>query len=181
MCADRIDYFLRDGTDIGVVDEAPAEYLLKHLRAENNVWFFDDFAPAEKCVDLFSKLNINYYCGFDDARMFAAVGGCVKYALEKGYLADKDIFTTDSEVVAKIKNHLEDEKLKILFARMSGEVSAVNNPADYDKRVLCKSRVVDPFFRDGKILKRVSEVDAAWAAALPGELKPKEYFIKFEK
>jgi hypothetical protein len=64
---------------------------------------------------------------------------------------------------------------------MNNLVGAVNNPDDYDKRILCKSRVVDPFFKDGEKLKRVSEVDAAWAARISEGLKPKEYFLKFEK
>ncbi|MBU1146679.1 HD domain-containing protein [Patescibacteria group bacterium] len=181
LCADRIDYFLRDGVDIGVMDNKTAENFLEHLRAENNVWFFDNFETAKKYVDLFSKINREYYASFSPARMFASVGDCLKYALEKGYLKRGDLFTTDDEVIVKIKSHLDDEKLKLLFARMNNEVGAENNLNDFDQRVLCKSRAVDPFFRDGEKLKRVSEVDAAWAAALPEELKPKEYFIKFEK
>lgn len=195
MCADRIDYFLRDGVVIGVIEKDTADDFLNHLFVENNVWFFDDLEIAKKCVDLFFTLNNKYYASFSPARMFASVGGCVKYALEKGYLEKVDLFTTDDEVVAKIKNHLgNDEKLKLLFARMNNEIEAKNNPADFDQRVLCKSRAVDPFFRresaksregakifeDGEKLERVSEVDAEWAAALPEELKPKEYFIKFE-
>lgn len=182
LCADRIDYFLRDSVDIGVMDKTTADDFLNHLFAENNVWFFDNLDTAKKCVDLFSEINRKYYCAFDDGKMFAAVGGCLKYAIEKGYLSKDDLFTTDDEVIAKIKNNLDkDEKLKLLFARMNNEVGVENNPADFDQRVLCKSRAIDPFFHDGEKLKRVSEVDAAWAAALPEELKPKEYFLKFEK
>lgn len=181
LCADRIDYFLRDSVDIGVMDNKTAENFLEHLHTENDVWFFDNLEIAKKCVELFSEINRKYYCAFDDGKMFAAVGGCLKYAMEKGYLTKDDLFTTDDEVVAKIKNHLDDEKLKLLFARMNNEIGAKNNPADFDQRVLCKSRAVDPLFRDGEKLKRVSEVDVAWAKALKEELKPKEYFIKFEK
>jgi len=182
LCADRIDYFLRDGVDIGVMEKEVARDFLNHLRAENSVWFFDNFEVAKKCVDLFFELNRKYYCAFDDARMFAAVGDCLKYSLGKGYVEKSNLFTTDEEVVAKIKNHLDnDEKLKLLFSRMNNEVGAENNPTDFDQRVLCKSRAVDPFFRDGDKLKRVSEVDADWAEKLKEELKPKEYFLKFEK
>ena len=182
LCADRIDYFLRDGILFGEFGETDADYFLEHLFAENNIWFFDEFSAAKKFVDLFFLMNNEYYASFAPARMYASVGGCVKYALEKGYLVKGDLFTTDEEVIAKIKNHLEsDEILKLLFARMNNEIGAENNPENFDQRVLCKSRAVDPFFKDGGKLKRVSEVDAAWAAALPEELKPKEYFIKFER
>jgi hypothetical protein len=182
LCADRIDYFFRDGVDIGVMSNATADNFLNHLRVEKNIWFFDNFSSAKECVELFSELNKKHYCAFEDAKMFATVGDCLKYALGKGYLEESDLFTTDDEVLAKIKNYLEsDERLKLLFARMNNLVGAVNNPDDYDKRILCKSRVVDPFFKDGEKLKRVSEVDAAWATRISEGLKPKEYFIKFEK
>jgi HD superfamily phosphohydrolase len=182
LCADRIDYILRDSLVFGESDQKGVEYFLNHLFVENNVWFFDDFLSAKNFAELFLKLNNKYYCGLAAAKMFASVSSCLKYALEKGYLEEGDLFTTDDVVIAKVKNHLgRDEKLKLSFERMDNRISSANNPADYDQRVLCKSRVVDPFFRDGEKLKRVSEVDAAWAAALPEELKPKEYFIKFEK
>ena len=182
LCADRIDYFLRDGLASGAMEQDMADDFLNHLHAENNVWFFENFRTAKKCTELFFKLNNEFYAAFGAARMFAAVGDCLKYAMERGYLAKSDLFTTDDAVVEKIKNHLDgDEKLKLFFARMNNEIGAINNPADYDRRVLCKSRAVDPFFRDGKNLKKVSKVDAEWAAKLVEELKPKEYFIKFEK
>ncbi len=182
LCADRIDYFLRDSADIGVTDKQAAEDFLRHLYVENSIWFFDNFETAKKWVETFFMLNNEYYASFSPAKMFASVGDCVKYSLEKGYLTKNDLFTTDDEVVAKIRNYLDsDQKLKLLFARMNNEVKAENNPADFDQRVLCKSRAVDPFFRDGEKLKRVSEVDADWAARLPEELKPKEYFLKFDK
>lgn len=181
LCADRIDYSLRDAMTFGELKRADLDYFLRHLFAENNTWFFDEFTAAKRYVDFFFMMNNKYYASSCPARMFASVGGCVKYAIEKGYLMKGDLFTTDDEVISKIKNNLDDEKLKLLFARMNNEVGTTNNPENYDQRVLCKSRAVDPFFKDGEKLKRVSEVDAAWAAALPEELKPKEYFIKFEK
>jgi hypothetical protein len=182
LCADRIDYFLRDGVTFGIIDKISAGDFLDKLFVEKEIWFFSDFETARKCVDLFFTLNNKYYASFSPARMYASVGGCLKYAMERGYLAKSDLFTTDDAVVAKIKSHLDgDEKLKLLFARMNNEIGAINNPAGYDRRVLCKSRAVDPFFRDGEKLKRVSEVDVEWAAKLAEELKPKEYFVKFEK
>lgn len=182
LCADRIDYSLRDATAFGELKRENLDYFLGHLFVENNIWFFDEFAAAKRYVDFFFMMNNKYYASSCPGRMFASVGGCVKYAIEKGYLAKSDLFTTDDEVVRKIKINLDkDEKLKLLFARMNNKIGAKNNPSDFDQRVLCKSRAVDPFFRDSEKLKRVSEVDAEWAAALPEELKPKEYFIKFEK
>lgn len=164
-----------------MLDKADISEFMEHLFTKNDSWFFDKFEVAQKCAKIFFQLNNTYYAGFGSAQMFAAVGDCLKYCLERGYLERQDFFATDDEVIKKIKAHLDDEKLKLLFARMNNRVKATNDHGDFDQRVLCKSRAVDPFFKDGENIKRVSEVDAPWAAALKGELKPKEYFVKFEK
>ena len=64
---------------------------------------------------------------------------------------------------------------------MNNKVKFKNNPNDYDAQVFCKSRVVDPLCDHNGEIKRVSEIDASWKAVMENELKPKEYFIKFER
>ena len=85
-------------------------------------------------------------------------------------------------VIAKVKRFLgKDDKLKSLWERMNNKVEVSNNPDDYDVQVFCKSRIVDPLFKDDGVLKLVSEVDANWHDLIKRELRPKQYFLKFEK
>ena len=64
---------------------------------------------------------------------------------------------------------------------MNNEVKIINDPNNYDASVFCKSRVVDPLFRQSQEIKRVSEVDPSWNNIVKRELKPKQYFLKFER
>jgi hypothetical protein len=64
---------------------------------------------------------------------------------------------------------------------MNDKTKTVNNQKNYDTQVFCKSRIVDPLFRDGDILRRVSDEDLDWKKIVKQELKPKQYFLKFEK
>jgi len=64
---------------------------------------------------------------------------------------------------------------------MNNKIGFINDPADYDVQVACKSRAVDPLFCADGIIKRVSEVDDKWKKILKVESKPKTYFIKFDK
>ena len=114
--------------------------------------------------------------------MFRMVGNLIKYALQKRYLAQKDLFKTDKEVIVKIKKNLSnDEKLHLLFERIQGKTRFKNNPRNYDTRVFCKSRIVDPLFKMNHKIKRLSAVDKNWAKIVKEESRPKEYFIKYEK
>jgi len=64
---------------------------------------------------------------------------------------------------------------------MNNKIKTVNNPKDYDAEVFCKSRIVDPLFRDGDILRRVLDEDLNWKKIVKRESKPKQYFLKFDK
>jgi hypothetical protein len=85
-------------------------------------------------------------------------------------------------VIKKVKKQLDkDKKLKLLFDRMNNEVKITNDPDNYDASVFCKSRIVDPLFKDGKKIKRVSEAIPNWAKIIKQESRPKQYFLKLEK
>jgi len=180
LCADRIDYSLRTAIVFREIDSS--KYFLDNLTAEGGEWVFKNFDSAKKYAELFLKLNINYYAGLPSAVMFRTVGDCLRYALLKEYISESDLYTTDKVVLSKIEPHAKsDQKLGLLFDRMNNKIGFKNNPDDYDGKVFCKSRVIDPLFKEGSEVKRISEVDAGWKEVLTREMKPKEYFIKFEK
>ncbi|KKR88575.1 MAG: hypothetical protein UU85_C0004G0144 [Candidatus Wolfebacteria bacterium GW2011_GWA2_42_10] len=182
LCADRIDYSLRTAVIFKEADNADINYFLNNLMVENDYWVFKNFENAKKYAELFQKLNNKYYAGIESAVMFRTVGDCLKYAIQKRYVSEDDLYTVDKMVLGKIKKFLsEDEKLKLLWDRMNNNVKAINNPNNYDAQVFCKSRVVDPLFKDNAVLKRISETEPVWNDIIREGLKPKEYFLKFEK
>ena len=182
LCADRIDYSLRDAVILGELNEQDKNYLLDNLTTENNNWVFKNFESAKKYAKLFLRLNTVYYAGLKSAIIFQFIGDCVKYALQKKYIAEKDLYKTDKIVLKKIKEHLkQDKKLALFWKRMNGKTKVSNNPNNYDARIYCKSRIVDPLCRHKGTIKRVSEIDHNWNIILEKELKPKKYFLQFER
>jgi len=180
LCADRIDYSLRTAIVFGEIDGA--EYFLNKLLAKNNKWIFRNFESAQKYAELFLKLNKSYFSGIESAAMFQTVGDCLKYALSEKYILEKDLYSTDREVLDKVKSKINtDPKLKLLFDRMNNKVGFKNDPNNYDAKVFCKSRIVDPLCMHNSKIKRVSEINLGWKDIMIEELKPKEYFLKFEK
>lgn len=181
LCADRIDYSLRTAIIYMGLGIDEIKYFLNNLAAENQKWVFKNFESAKKYAELFLLLNRKYYSNIESAAMFRTVGDCIRYAIHKGYIAKEDLYKTDRLILAKIEKYLEDEKLRHLFDRMNNKIKFENNPNDYDAKVFCKSRVVDPLcFHNGEIL-RVSDIDEKWKEILKEESRPKEYFLKFAK
>jgi len=182
LCADRIDYSFRTSVVFKELKQKDAQEMLSKLVVENNNWVFTNFESAKKYAELFSKLNTKYYAGIQAAVMFRTVGDYLRYALQKSYIDQSDLYTTDRKVLSKIaKYHEQDEHLNFLFDRMNNKIGFKNNPNQYDARVYCKSRAVDPLCKMGKETKRISEIDRNWGSIVDEEMKPKHYFIKFDK
>ena len=182
LCADRLDYSLRTAIIFREINYQDLNYFLDNLIIEKESWLFKNFENAKKYAELFLKLNTFYYAGLASAVMLRTVGDILKYALQKGYISEDDLYTSDEEILSKIKLNLEkDERLKLLFDRMNNKVKFKNNPANYDVKIFCKSRIVDPSFEENGEIRRVSDADKNWKNILEVEIKPKEYFLKFEK
>lgn len=182
LCADRIDYILRDAWHLGKLSHEDVIDILDHLIIHENTWIFTDLPSAQKFVELFYFMNEKYYAGIESAAMHRTVGDCLKYALGKWYLNLDDFYTVDKQVLDKITAHIEsDPQLDIYWQRMNNKIPFTNSPDDFDAHVFCKSRIVDSLFMDDTVLRRVSEVDSSWKTCIENTLPAKEYFLKFKK
>ncbi|MFH0969713.1 MAG: HD domain-containing protein [Patescibacteria group bacterium] len=179
ICADRIDYFLRDSFCFGEISKKRINYFLNNLKTLNKKWFFASYKSAKEFSKSFFITNGRYYSGLPTALMFKTVGDCLKFALEKGYINKKDLYTTDKEVLDKIRKNVEkDKKLDLLWRRMNKKIKYKFGNG---MKISCKSRAIDPFFiKNGKLM-RVSDIDKNWKEIVKKESKPKEYFIEFER
>ena len=181
VCADRFDYSVRDAYSFRELNKQDIDYILKNLIVENQNWIFRNLESAKKYANLFSTMNIGYWAGLPFAIMFRTVGDFLKHSLEKNYITEEDLYTTDSFVLQRIKRFIgRDEKLALLWKRMNNKTKIINNPNDYDVQVFCKSRIVDPLFKnkEGEI-KRRSDTDQGWKNKIKQELQPKACFLKF--
>jgi HD superfamily phosphohydrolase len=182
LCADRIDYVLRDAIVYKQSDEDGVRYLLDNLRAEDGIWSFASLESAERFAELFFRMNNECYAGIVSARMFCAVGDFVKHALEKGYISLEDLEGEDESVVKKaMMNSGGDKGLEILFARMENRVVGFDDPQKGGRHIVCKSRAVDSLFSDEGRLRRLSDAKPEWKEIMMAEKKPKEYYVKFEE
>jgi hypothetical protein len=180
LCSDRIDYSLR--TAVAFKEIENGKFFIDNLATNNGSWVFKDFECAKKYAELFLKLNTNYYTGIESAVMFYTVSDYLRYALSKGYILETDLYLSDKIVLSKIQQYLKDDsKLNLLFERMNNKIDFKNDPNNYDGKVFCKSRVVDPLCWNNGEIKRVSVIEPSWFEIIKRESKPKEYFIKFER
>lgn len=182
LCADRLDYSIRDGIVYEIIPKNLAQEFIKNLEIINNYFVFKNLKWAKKFAKFYKKMNDQFYSGVGSALMFRTVGDLLSYSLSTGILSKDDLFTTDKEVLQKIKKfRKKDKKLDLFLKRTEGKIQFKLAKKNYNAHCFCKSRVVDPLFKTKNGLKRLSQVDKNWAKIVETDLKPKEYFIKFEK
>ncbi|MFA5023923.1 MAG: hypothetical protein WC523_03145 [Patescibacteria group bacterium] len=180
LCADRLDYSLRTALIYQNISQTEAQEFLNNLVIKDNNWVLKNLEIAEKYAQLFLKLNHDYWASLTGATMHLTVGDYLRYALEKNYLQEADLYTTDNQILEKtLRFHQTDPELKLLFEKMENKIPVENKPQAGAREIKLKSRMVDPLFLDGSEIKRLSEVKTDWKKIVAAELEPKKYFLKF--
>jgi|SRR3989344_4471005 len=181
LCADRIDYFLREAKNLKKAVQKEVDEFIGNLTTVDNFWVFKDKDIARKYAYLFLDINNFFWSGLETGVMFKTMGELIKYAIDKNIITWDDLFTTDKEVWNKIRNTTEkDKNLALLIDRADNKyVYKASNKNDYDLYTLCKSRVVDPLFIENGKFARVSDVFLEFKDLKEKYSKPKEHYIKF--
>jgi hypothetical protein len=73
ICADRIDYSLRDAIDYDKLSQEKINNILDSLKVFGNDRVFDNFGSAKQYFDLFFRMNKIYWSGVETALMFITV------------------------------------------------------------------------------------------------------------
>lgn len=180
LSADRLDYSLRTAVAFSLITAETAMEFITHLTIHKAHWVFTTFPMARRFADLFLVLNRTLYSGPTSAVMFRTVGDCIGYAVRKGYITRDDLYTTDREVLKKVKAYLsQNRELMNFWNRMNNKIAYSFTKKNHNAHVFCKSRIVDPLYMDGNRVARVSDRDHRWKKIVAEELLPKEYFIRF--
>jgi len=180
LCADRIDYSLRTAIAYGIASATDIQEILNNLITKDNNWIFKNLAGAEKYANLFRFLNTEYYTSALSGVMHNAIGDYLRYALERGYLKESDLYTTDQEVLNKVAaHHKNDQKLVNLFNCANNKINFKDDPLDCDKEIYLKSRLVDPLFLNGHKIARLSQAIPKWKEIIKKESGYKTIYLKF--
>ena len=141
LCADRLDYFLRDGLASGVVSTAAAELILSRLAVKDSLIVLTDPDVARDAVRLFQVMNRDWWASATEAFIYNEFADAVREALDRGILHPDDLMTEDDLVLAKLD---------------AADVPVINRKLDairhfrpeflngYTPRVVPKERWLDP-------------------------------------
>jgi HD superfamily phosphohydrolase len=102
LCADRLDYFLRDGVACGVVSGEAADRILRHLAVADDRIVFTDVDVAREAVRLFEIMNRDWWASDTEAYIYNEFADAIREAIRRGVLCPDDLMTEDDLVLAKL-------------------------------------------------------------------------------
>ncbi|MFO0951814.1 MAG: HD domain-containing protein [Isosphaeraceae bacterium] len=156
LCADRLDYFLRDSLACGVTSREAADRVLAHVTVMDQTIVFDDPVVAREAVALFAEMNRDWWASLIESYIYNEFADALREGLRLGALTQADLYEDDGHVLARLRaassplieaklDHIRDFRPE----RLEGFVP----------RVIPKARWLDPPVRTGPgQFRRLSEL-----------------------
>jgi uncharacterized protein len=153
LCADRIDYTLREFVCRDKNFDEVQEYI-KHIVIHNKVFVFDEKTIAKKFSEKFLEM-IQNWGGPEDLATQQIIVETLKIGLKENIIVQEDLFTTDQEVIDKLKAS-HNKEIEELFGLLSTDLKVINDPADFNYYAKEKNRFIDPLVLPEN--KKVSDI-----------------------
>jgi HD superfamily phosphohydrolase len=168
LCADRVDYFFRDGLACRVLSGDEIARFRDHLTAVDRTIVVTDVAVARTMVAKYAVMNREWWAGPTEAYIYNEFADALREALRLGAIDERDLLTDDAQVLEKLEasgSPLVAEKLEhILEFRLDRLVA-------FEPRIIPKDRWLDPpVLIEGEV-RRLSELDEE-GSGNPVEKKP---------
>ncbi len=180
ICADRLDYTLRDLFKYGAIDRNDVDEVLEGLDVEDEVIVANDEETAHRIMDLFMILNKEVFFNEQHEAASMLMVELLEKGMEKGVIKEEDLFKNDEQVLKKLR---QDEGLEKGLEAINENIS-VEKGAEHDRyEAMRKHRIVDPPVKGtGKRLSELSSEANAKFERFKNEVPLKQrYSIKTDR
>lgn len=162
LCADRLDYTLRDMTSKDGFDEKTNGYISSFIVHKNEI-IMSNKETAIKLAEDFIMMNVESWSHPLEVALYQILADALKIALDNNILAEDDLFTDDMTVYSILKNS-DNQEIKQKLFMLNPNLEVVEDEKDYNFKAYNKVRYIDPKFLDSNnVVKRASEVSKEFA------------------
>ena len=157
LCADRLDYFLRDSLACGVTTRDSADRILERVEAIDGTIVFNDEGVAREATALFATMNRDWWASPTEAYLYNEFADALREGFRLGTLVTSDLHEDDAHVLDRLHeahSPLIEEKLDHV-RRFRPEMVIGFVP-----RVVPKNRWLDPPVKVGNGFRRLSDLPA---------------------
>jgi HD superfamily phosphohydrolase len=157
LCADRLDYFLRDGMTCGVVQRDFVTRILSHVTVIDSRIALTEVDVAREAAVLFDTMNHRWWAGPVEAFIYNEFADALQEGMKLGVLQLDDLLTDDAVVLAKLEasgSGLIAQKLDTIRHLRADCTSG------YLPRIVPKERWLDPPVQTNGTIHRLSTIEA---------------------
>jgi uncharacterized protein len=163
LCADRLDYFLRDSRELGLADGQQIASVLNHLvvveTAAGRRIGVNDLDVARWLGHTFMAADDKSWANFREVGLYELTAQAIKRALAIGLIKTADFWLTDEQLWQKLHEG-EDEALQAWLAQVNLETTFVWDETAPTFWVSTKLRAIDPdVVVKGQELRPLSHLD----------------------
>lgn len=173
LCADRIDYFLRDCVGLGLAEQADIDRAVAHLLVVNGRIALNDLSVARWFGNTFMQADDASWANFREVGLYELTAQAIRRGLEIGVIVQDDFWLTDAVLWHKLQN-AADAQLQALLAQVTLETQFVWDEANPTFIVSTKLRAIDPdVWHEGE-LRPLSTLDPKFATQREAYLSRKQ-------
>ncbi|WP_088013499.1 HD domain-containing protein [Gottfriedia acidiceleris] len=156
LCADRIDYTLRDMHTYFGTPKNEIEAFLNSLIIVNGEICVNSIEMAEWFTGIYYKLAIDYFLGPISIYSYDSLAKIIKLALQKEIIKLNDLLLDDLQIMELIQKSNDKEILE-LISNLYVKVELEENDQDYHIHRKAKRRIIDlSVSLDGKTVQQSS-------------------------
>jgi uncharacterized protein len=153
LCADRVDYTLRDLYTYDVITRSEVDRFMQSLTVQDGKICVTNVEMAEWFTRTYYKEVHDFFMDPLNVYAYDRLAKTLKLALEKGILVHTDFMRTDEEIVRLLENSTN-EQVRRSFSRLNPHVQVCTNEEQYDIHLHHKVRLIDPTVAvDGHLFK----------------------------
>ena len=156
LCADRIDYTLRDMYSYGYISLVAIQNFLESLQIVDKEIVINSISAAEWFVNTYYKEVIDFFLNPLNIYAYNRLATALKVALDNAIITLEDLLQDDNYVLNILKNSKNEEVLSLIQS-LNYNVDVVENKEDYDIHQVNKLRLIDPTVIIDGIISKASE------------------------
>ena len=158
LCADRVDYTLRDMYRYGYTNKSEVDLFVKDICVVNGEIVVKSIDKAKWFLDLYYKEVVDFFMSPLNAYAYDKLSKAIKVAITTGELHVKDILKSDIEVIDILKKSKNNDLLNLVNS-LNSDIKVRINENKYDIHIRGKVRLIDPSVYINSKIFALSDLD----------------------
>lgn len=156
LCADRIDYTLRDLYHYGHITMDEIEYFLNNIEINDGEAVITAIEAGDWFVEAYYKEVIGFFMHPLNVYAYDRLAKAIEISLEENQITLSDLRNVDDYVEKKLRQS-EVEDVANIMKQLKNEVTLVEDPINYDIHQKQKMRIIDPTMKVNDEVFKLSE------------------------